>query len=83
MPPQWAASHSPLAFLLFLHCSDDEKLVLLRRCCALVYTPANEHFGICPLEAMYMQKPVVAVRCGRLLPLWGFLFFCSVLPSGI
>jgi glycosyltransferase involved in cell wall biosynthesis len=42
--------------------SDDEKLVLLRRCCALVYTPANEHFGICPLEAMYMQKPVIAVR---------------------
>ncbi|EDQ89193.1 uncharacterized protein MONBRDRAFT_37048 [Monosiga brevicollis MX1] len=44
--------------------SDEEKLILLRRCCALVYTPENEHFGICPVEAMYMSKPVVAVNSG-------------------
>jgi glycosyltransferase involved in cell wall biosynthesis len=41
--------------------SDDDKLVLLHRCCALVYTPENEHFGICPVEAMYMSRPVIAV----------------------
>lgn len=44
--------------------SDDEKVVLLHRCTALIYTPANEHFGICPLEAMYMKKPVIAVNSG-------------------
>eukprot|EP00045_Choanoeca_perplexa_P006778 m.58676 g.58676 ORF g.58676 m.58676 type:complete len:162 (+) comp13781_c0_seq2:1159-1644(+) len=44
--------------------SDTEKLVLLQRCCALVYTPENEHFGICPVEAMYMSRPVIAVNSG-------------------
>jgi alpha-1,3/alpha-1,6-mannosyltransferase len=32
--------------------SDDEKLALLHGCDCLLYTPANEHFGIVPLEAM-------------------------------
>ena len=32
--------------------SDGEKVALLQRCCCLVYTPSNEHFGITPLEAM-------------------------------
>lgn len=44
--------------------SQEEKLALLAGCLALLYTPANEHFGICPLEAMYMQRPVVAVASG-------------------
>jgi alpha-1,3/alpha-1,6-mannosyltransferase len=29
-----------------------------------VYTPVNEHFGIVPVEAMYCEKPVVAVGSG-------------------
>ena len=44
--------------------SGTEKLSLLNVCTALVYTPSNEHFGICPLEAMYMQRPVIAVNSG-------------------
>lgn len=44
--------------------SDDDKTNLLRNCDCLVYTPPNEHFGIVPLEAMYMKKPVVACKSG-------------------
>ena len=44
--------------------TDDEKLTLLSRCVALIYTPSNEHFGICPVEAMYMSRPVIAVNSG-------------------
>ncbi|CAB3372101.1 Hypothetical predicted protein [Cloeon dipterum] len=44
--------------------SDEAKLVLLRRCVALVYTPENEHFGIVPLEAMYLGRPVIAANSG-------------------
>ena len=44
--------------------TDSEKLSLLYACTALVYTPSNEHFGICPLEAMYMERPVIAVNSG-------------------
>jgi len=44
--------------------TDLEKVGLLKRCNCLVYTPPNEHFGIVPLEAMYLGKPVVAVRSG-------------------
>lgn len=44
--------------------SDQMKLWLISRCEALLYTPTNEHFGIVPLEAMYMETPVVAVRSG-------------------
>lgn len=44
--------------------TDEQKMDLLRGCSALVYTPSNEHFGIGPLEGMYMRKPVVAVNNG-------------------
>lgn len=44
--------------------SDKLKLWLIGRCEALLYTPSNEHFGIVPLEAMYLCKPCVAVRSG-------------------
>lgn len=49
----------------FLKSPDDKlKLWLISRCEALLYTPTNEHFGIVPLEAMYLRKPVVAVNSG-------------------
>lgn len=49
----------------FLHSPNDKsKLWLLRRCQALLYTPSHEHFGIVPLEGMYLRKPVVAVNSG-------------------
>lgn len=44
--------------------SDASKLWLLTRCQVLLYTPENEHFGIVPLEGMYLGKPVVAVNSG-------------------
>ena len=44
--------------------TDRQKVCLLQRCRALIYTPSNEHFGICPLEGMYMKRPVIAARSG-------------------
>lgn len=44
--------------------SDVGKLWLLKRCTALLYTPSNEHFGIVPIEAMYMKRPVIACNSG-------------------
>ena len=44
--------------------TDSQKVSLLHQCRALLYTPSNEHFGICPLEGMYMRRPVVAVNSG-------------------
>lgn len=44
--------------------SDVDKISLLHHCQILLYTPPNEHFGIVPLEAMYMGKPVIAHNSG-------------------
>lgn len=46
---------------------------------ALIYTPTDEHFGIVPLEAMMLQRPVIAHNSGgpkeTVVPkLNGFLF---------
>lgn len=47
--------------------SDSERLALLARCMCVVYTPADEHFGLAPLEAMAAGRPVVAVNSGGVL----------------
>ncbi|XP_037654111.1 alpha-1,3/1,6-mannosyltransferase ALG2 [Choloepus didactylus] len=44
--------------------SDKQKISLLHGCRCVLYTPSNEHFGVVPLEAMYMQCPVIAVNSG-------------------
>lgn len=44
--------------------SDALKVALLRASAAVLYTPAGEHFGIVPVEAMYCGCPVVAARSG-------------------
>lgn len=44
--------------------SDDVKTELLLACNCLVYTPVKEHFGIVPLEAMTVSKPVIACNSG-------------------
>lgn len=44
--------------------SDNVKTELLNSCTCLLYTPVNEHFGIVPLEAMLVAKPVIAVNSG-------------------
>ncbi|XP_023982313.1 alpha-1,3/1,6-mannosyltransferase ALG2 [Physeter macrocephalus] len=52
-------------YVTFLRsCSDKQKISLLHGCTCVLYTPSNEHFGIVPLEAMYMQCPVIAVNSG-------------------
>lgn len=64
--------------------SDEQKVTLLRNCTCVLYTPSNEHFGIVPLEAMYMRCPVIAVNSGGPLEsvannVTGFL--CDPLPN--
>ncbi|XP_017881889.1 alpha-1,3/1,6-mannosyltransferase ALG2 isoform X2 [Ceratina calcarata] len=44
--------------------SDIDKVSILHHCKIVLYTPQNEHFGIVPLEAMYMCKPVIAHNSG-------------------
>ena len=44
--------------------SDTQKQTLLHYCDCLLYTPDKEHFGIVPIEAMYMKCPVIAVASG-------------------
>ena len=31
---------------------------------AVLYTPENEHFGIVPVEAMYLKRPVLCCNSG-------------------
>ncbi|VDN05078.1 unnamed protein product [Thelazia callipaeda] len=44
--------------------SDHKKLSLLKRALAVLYTSSNEHFGIVPIEAMYMRCCVIAPNSG-------------------
>ncbi|CAB3403717.1 unnamed protein product [Caenorhabditis bovis] len=44
--------------------SDEKKISLIRRSRAVLYTPDREHFGIVPVEAMYLGAPVIAVNSG-------------------
>lgn len=64
--------------------TDEQKVSLLNNCVCVLYTPSNEHFGIVPLEAMYMRRPVIAVNSGG--PLESILnnvtgFLCDPLPT--
>lgn len=47
-----------------LNGTDAERLALILRSRCVVYTPANEHFGLVPVEAMAAGRPVVAVNSG-------------------
>lgn len=44
--------------------NETERGFLFKSCSCILYTPENEHFGIVPVEAMYMRKPVIAVSSG-------------------
>ncbi|UPK99382.1 hypothetical protein LCI18_010317 [Fusarium solani-melongenae] len=57
-----APADIPVLFLLSIPSS--LKNALLRSARVLLYTPANEHFGIVPLEAMLSKTPVLAADSG-------------------
>lgn len=57
-----APADIPVLFLLSIPSS--LKNALLRSARVLLYTPANEHFGIVPLEAMLSRTPVLAADSG-------------------
>lgn len=44
--------------------SNEQRILLLNRTDALLYTPQNEHFGIVPVEAMYKECIVLACNSG-------------------
>ena len=50
--------------VLVKNLSSSAKLQMLQFCIALIYTPHNEHFGIVPIEAMVLGRPVVASNSG-------------------
>lgn len=50
--------------IFLLSVTNTLKQQLLRSAKLLVYTPANEHFGIVPLEAMLAGAPVLAANTG-------------------
>ena len=60
-----AKSHDILKQVIFLRSlTNDERLLLLENTDVLLYTPENEHFGIVPVEAMFMGAIVVACNSG-------------------
>ncbi|KFO78624.1 Alpha-1,3/1,6-mannosyltransferase ALG2, partial [Cuculus canorus] len=64
--------------------SDEQKISLFSNSLCVLYTPSNEHFGIVPLEAMYMRCPVIAVNSGG--PLESIVhnvtgFLCDPVPT--
>ena len=64
-PPVRTAVDESFAHVTFLRSfSDAEKAALLAAAAAVLYTPANEHFGIVPLECMAARRPVVAAASG-------------------
>ena len=44
--------------------SNEERIALMKRATALLYTPDREHFGIVPIEAMSLGTAVIAVASG-------------------
>ena len=46
------------------NCAQDLKARLIQNSIALIYTPTNEHFGIVPLEAMALGRPLIADNSG-------------------
>ncbi|MHB1354979.1 MAG: glycosyltransferase [Anaerolineae bacterium] len=48
------------------YCSDEQKKQLMARCKAFIF-PGEEDFGLAPLEAMAMGRPVVAFAAGGAL----------------
>ncbi|VDM22861.1 unnamed protein product [Hydatigera taeniaeformis] len=50
--------------MLLRSVSSEFKSLLIAASSVLIYTPAFEHFGIVPIEAMYLGRPVIAMDAG-------------------
>lgn len=50
--------------ILAKNLSDTERNTALKGALGLIYTPTAEHFGIVPVEAMYLRVPVLAFNNG-------------------
>lgn len=48
----------------FYFLEDYLKLWLYEHSFLIIYTPLNEHFGIVPIESMYLMRPVLATNSG-------------------
>jgi alpha-1,3/alpha-1,6-mannosyltransferase len=59
--------------------SEEEKNELLWKSFCVIYTPANEHFGIVPLEAMQRMKPGTpsSALCARVYAVVAYVCVCS------
>ena len=44
--------------------SHSQRIQFLKKTVATLYTPENEHFGIVPIEAMFMERPVIGQNNG-------------------
>ena len=64
--PPFNTTHEDPSVLFLLNFTTAQRSALLRSpaTLALLYTPANEHFGIGPVEAMYCGLPVLACNSG-------------------
>lgn len=58
----------------FQFSGDHAKVYLMETARLVIYTPDHEHFGIVPLEAMYLSTPVLA---GFIFLIWFSLNFLS------
>jgi alpha-1,3/alpha-1,6-mannosyltransferase len=65
VPPFNTTEEEPdVLFLLNFTTAQRSALLTSSSTLALLYTPANEHFGIGPVEAMYCGLPVLACNSG-------------------
>ncbi|KAF9161614.1 Alpha-1,3-mannosyltransferase-like protein [Actinomortierella ambigua] len=62
--PKSAAEADSAQVVFLLSISDAQKIFLIQHARALLYTPTNEHFGIVPVEAMYLRCSVIAINSG-------------------
>ncbi|OMJ23118.1 Alpha-1,3/1,6-mannosyltransferase ALG2 [Smittium culicis] len=63
--PRSSSNEKSKGLVLFLPSfSDNVRSYLFKIASVALYTPENEHFGLVPVESMYMSVPVIAVRSG-------------------
>ena len=61
--------------------SEAQRSLLLRECVAVIYTPANEHFGIVPVEGQSACIDTLCIYHPPAPPLTAFALLSSPLPA--